>query len=87
MDIEVMSKRDIKDFIEEGFYDKLAVISFYGENEYPITLPDDVKSFIVKADDYDLETLKEEKSAMDSIFPRQTGLRSLFLKHTRGIIR
>ncbi|MGN1136961.1 MAG: hypothetical protein ACI4SF_12155 [Oscillospiraceae bacterium] len=69
MDIGVMSKRSLKEFIEEGFYDKLAVISFYSENEYPITLPDDVKSFIVKADDHDLEALKEENISYGQYLP------------------
>lgn len=84
MDIEVMSKRNIKDFIEEGFYDKLAVISFYGENEYPITLPDDVKSFIVKADDYDLETLKEEKIGYGQYLPEADRLAEFIFEAYKG---
>ncbi|MGN0600799.1 MAG: hypothetical protein ACI4JK_13030 [Oscillospiraceae bacterium] len=84
MDIRVMSKRDLKEFVEEGFYDKLAVISFYGENDYPITLPDDVKGFIVKADDLDLEALKEENTGYGQYLPEADRLAEFIFGAYRG---
>lgn len=92
MDVKVLSKRDLNGFIEEGFYDKPAIISFYKPDEKPIKLPDDIddiKVLFVKADDLDRDELKHMNISYSQYLPESDKIAEFILeayKEDRDII-
>ena len=89
MEVKVLSKRGLKEFINEGFYDKLSVISFYEADEKPIKLPDDVKALFVKSDDLDRDELKYMNIGYSQYLPESDKIAGFILeayKEDREII-
>lgn len=80
MNIRIFSKQQLELFIEEGHYDKIAVISFYEPSEKPVSLPDEIKKLFIKASDSDRDTLKQQGISYGSYLPEADEIASFIIE-------